>query len=587
MDDGNKPLSGFSWKHGFDPDTKGILFWPDVFLHDSPTEKIAIIVMDTQGLFEIGSTQDENARIFGLSTLISSIQIVNSRGEIQENQIEYLEMATSFTKFVNQMKKSQWKPFQKLRFLIRDWAHEGILGGFGYGGGETYLDKFLSASGRPGTAAQSIRQNIYESFDDIKCFLLGHPGNAVNKENFKGEWGRLDEDFVKNLKNLVESLLAPQNLNKKSIFGKEVTGSEFRGYINAYFEAFKNAKVPETSNIYETMANNQLKSIADEQFNNYKKSLKENLDFEQENFEIYINNKNEASKNEALENFHKTEKIEDQERISTFLHDLEEKIIKHFIKWREATMIEYQRFTEIKKKIDELNKEKAESKQVIDNLQKEVQTQAKVQEKLTQEQKREADQFKAQINSLNSQNENVKRLMQTQSSQYQQDLMNERKKQEENINKLQSGVQEASRRAQADKEQIRHHYESQMHQIHANNETMKHEMIRRITEVQQSSSQANNELMRQNEMLKNQLESQKVKENEINEKLRKIEFEATVRDFEERNSRLNEKLEKGKKHEDPNIGKNLVNGVENVVDFAGELVKAPVKIPLQIIKKLF
>lgn len=66
MGDGNDPIKGFSWKYGRKADTKGILFWPDVFLHDAPLgEKIAIILMDTQGLFEIGSTPEENARIFG------------------------------------------------------------------------------------------------------------------------------------------------------------------------------------------------------------------------------------------------------------------------------------------------------------------------------------------------------------------------------------------------------------------------------------------------------------------------------------------------------------------------------------------
>jgi atlastin len=39
-----QPLSGFSWKYGSKRDTTGILIWSDVFLHDSASEKIAIVL---------------------------------------------------------------------------------------------------------------------------------------------------------------------------------------------------------------------------------------------------------------------------------------------------------------------------------------------------------------------------------------------------------------------------------------------------------------------------------------------------------------------------------------------------------------
>jgi atlastin len=90
--DPNLPLKGFSWKKGVQPDTTGILMWNDVFLHDSQGEKIAIVLMDTQGLFDTNTPAEINARIFSMSVLISSVQIFNIHQQIAENHLEYLKV---------------------------------------------------------------------------------------------------------------------------------------------------------------------------------------------------------------------------------------------------------------------------------------------------------------------------------------------------------------------------------------------------------------------------------------------------------------------------------------------------------------
>lgn len=55
-------------------------------------EKLAIILMDTQGLFDTKTSPTDNSRIFALGTLISSVQIFNLNNLIQENQLEYLQV---------------------------------------------------------------------------------------------------------------------------------------------------------------------------------------------------------------------------------------------------------------------------------------------------------------------------------------------------------------------------------------------------------------------------------------------------------------------------------------------------------------
>ncbi|KAL7027681.1 hypothetical protein ACKWTF_005524 [Chironomus riparius] len=124
MGSSDEPLKGFSWRPGTKRDTSGILFWSDVFLHtiEETEEEIAIFVMDTQGLFDKHSSPTDNSRIFVLSNLISSIQVLNLAHKIQEDHLQYLQFATELTQFVAMdNNNANDKTFQNLMFLIRDW----------------------------------------------------------------------------------------------------------------------------------------------------------------------------------------------------------------------------------------------------------------------------------------------------------------------------------------------------------------------------------------------------------------------------------------------------------------------------------
>jgi atlastin len=59
-------------------------------------EQVAVLLMDTQGMFDSRLTQMLTACIFGLSTLISSHQIYNVQNRIQEDNLQHLALFTEY-----------------------------------------------------------------------------------------------------------------------------------------------------------------------------------------------------------------------------------------------------------------------------------------------------------------------------------------------------------------------------------------------------------------------------------------------------------------------------------------------------------
>lgn len=68
--------------------------WSEVFKTELDSgEKVAIILLDTQGAFDSESTVRDCATVFALSTMISSVQIYNLTQNIQEDDLQHLQVS--------------------------------------------------------------------------------------------------------------------------------------------------------------------------------------------------------------------------------------------------------------------------------------------------------------------------------------------------------------------------------------------------------------------------------------------------------------------------------------------------------------
>lgn len=191
--DKNSKLDGFSWRGGKKPDTTGILMWSDIFTHNYENgNKIAIILLDTQSMFDSRSSIRDCITIFALSTLLSSVQCYNVMQNIQEDDLQNLQLFTEYARLAQ--KQYNEKPFQKMLFIVRDWPYASETN---YGVvPQSELNELLTENDGQTPEMHQLRRHIKSTFDEINVFLMPHPGLVVAQgENFNGNLEQISSEF--------------------------------------------------------------------------------------------------------------------------------------------------------------------------------------------------------------------------------------------------------------------------------------------------------------------------------------------------------------------------------------------------------
>ena len=259
--------SGFSWRSGAERQTTGIWMWSEVFVRKNPKnskEKVAILLMDTQGMFDGEISQQLTTHIFGVSTLLSSYQIYNVSRQIQEDNMEHLALFAEYGKLAvghtSQDKKAKIRaakggskidskeeeeedeeaPFQRLDFLIRDWQNfeddadvkqcvESM---------PSYLKSKLNEKHGMAESLRGTRAQIASSFRKLDCFLLPHPGFKVTKPNFDGNLKQVREEFLNLLRVYMNRIFNNDGAVPKRINDRDLTAPEMFKFAVQYVNLF-------------------------------------------------------------------------------------------------------------------------------------------------------------------------------------------------------------------------------------------------------------------------------------------------------------------------------------------------------------
>lgn len=220
--------------------------WSEIFTYDYENgKKVAIILLDTQGIFDDESTTKDCTATFAISMMLSSIQCYNVMQNIQEDDLQHLELFTEYGRLA--MQQTNEKPFQNLLFIVRDWPYSQQ---YSFGNGQEFIDKKLAGNDKQTPEMRELRNRIRQSFAKIGAFLMPFPGIVVAEgKSTDGNLEQIDSRFMEYIKELVPSLFAPENLIVKQISGQMVRARNLITYMQAYVNVFNSDSLPEPKSV--------------------------------------------------------------------------------------------------------------------------------------------------------------------------------------------------------------------------------------------------------------------------------------------------------------------------------------------------
>jgi hypothetical protein len=161
--------SGFALGPTTEPKTRGLWMWN----HPIEFDDHVIVFLDTEGLFASNISEAYDAKIFAISSLLSSYLIYNSVKFIDQSAIDYIELLARRAQLfgikaeIATSNEDSFVSAPKLLWVVQDFVQEMERG-------ETpqeWLINLLSSRKKSESTASSLPQ----LFEDIDCFTLFLP----------------------------------------------------------------------------------------------------------------------------------------------------------------------------------------------------------------------------------------------------------------------------------------------------------------------------------------------------------------------------------------------------------------------------
>ena len=227
-------VDNFPSSSGIDPVTKGIdIYEKPIIIKKNETHNIAIILLDTPGLFDTNTDQFTIITIFGLATLLSSYLIYNIDKRIQEDTLQNLALFTEYAKQADIKHKSINTILPIIDILVRDFQSlDGIMVDNLDEYCKNYLEQILRKRGNDDLDST---RNIILSYNII-CNILPHPGLELTKKNTKIMSDIFTTDFRLFVNNYIN------NLKSKLDDCNTFSNSKYLFLVDKYVNIFTESK---------------------------------------------------------------------------------------------------------------------------------------------------------------------------------------------------------------------------------------------------------------------------------------------------------------------------------------------------------
>jgi len=320
--------------------TKGLWIWGEPTQHVLPNgETLNVVLLDSEGIGGTEASNQYDARIFSLATLICSTLVYNSLGSVDEAAISNLSFIANLTKHIKVRSSNDGavaaedgqefqKFFPSFLWVVRDFVLDLVDEDGDPITPSEYLERALvgqSGYDKATMERNRVRQMMTAFFQDRQCVTLVRPINDETKLQQVDllPMSEMRPEFQTQMKALRDQVFGP-NIPPKKLHGRVLNGEMLVGLAKAYTDAINSGGVPTISSAWEGVTFQECRSAMQNAIEFFtekmKEDLKENpLPLEQE----VLTAIHEAAKKEAFEVYN-SRAVGDSG--SKFRVELEEKI---------------------------------------------------------------------------------------------------------------------------------------------------------------------------------------------------------------------------------------------------------------------
>jgi hypothetical protein len=230
----------FRWRAGVDRHTTGIWMLPMVFVRENKGKRVGILLMDTQGLWDGDTAYSTLSSIFGLSSVMSSLQIYNLMRNIELDKLDQLRWFAGFGAGAMRARGEDIAAFQSLHILVRDWVGFSDVRDLAKCKEQTQL--FLSTQRKHGELSKFL-EGVEQLYTQVGAFPLPPPGERCCFDaTFTGDLGEVDPAFVQLLTLYFADVFAKPVV--KQINGSPMAPRAFGALVSRFAEVFASDDIP-------------------------------------------------------------------------------------------------------------------------------------------------------------------------------------------------------------------------------------------------------------------------------------------------------------------------------------------------------
>ncbi|XP_065311128.1 uncharacterized protein [Dermacentor albipictus] len=265
---------GFGIGPSVRPETMGIWMWGEPLKVQLPSgQQLSLIFLDTEGFAATNVSENYDAKIFAIATLISSHLIYNSVKIIDQSEIDYLELLSRRTQLFalrSQLSRAKWNgefvhdllSFPPLLWVVQDFVQTTD-------NNETptqWLRRLMEAHTRE---SEEYKISLLDLFKSLECHTLFIPAvkrplltdlSQASEEDLTSEYIEERNALMKKL----HEVLVPKTKN-----GKPITGAELAGLLQVLVDAANEGSLADVPSRWSAFVDRLMNSAAEDCFQIY------------------------------------------------------------------------------------------------------------------------------------------------------------------------------------------------------------------------------------------------------------------------------------------------------------------------------